>query len=69
MLDSTLTLYRFVQPWAGDKRLKRTRYGNMIVYGFIVIGLCICGYLTYDGAKAAKNGDVGLSLFLLRQTH
>ncbi|KAF1955282.1 putative beta-1,3-glucan-binding protein precursor [Byssothecium circinans] len=47
----------YVQPWVDDKRLKRTKYGNVIVYGCIFIALCLSGYLTYDGAKTAATGD------------
>ncbi|KAF2864817.1 glycosyl hydrolase [Massariosphaeria phaeospora] len=50
------------QPWAEDKRLKRTKYGNMIVWVFIALSLCVCAYLSYDGAKAAKDGDYCLEL-------
>lgn len=49
---------RYQQPWVDDKRLKRTKINNYIVYGFIVAGLAVCGYLGYDGANAAKTGDV-----------
>ncbi|KAF2677058.1 glycoside hydrolase family 16 protein [Lentithecium fluviatile CBS 122367] len=47
----------YVQPWVDDKRLKRTKYNNIIIYIFIFISLAICAYLTYDGAKSAKVGD------------
>ncbi|PVH99984.1 glycoside hydrolase family 16 protein [Periconia macrospinosa] len=47
----------YVQPWIDDKRLKKTRFGNMIVYGMMFIAFCLSGYLTYDGAKSAKAGD------------
>ena len=42
----------------GDKRLKRTKYNNYIIWGFVFIALAICGYITYDGAASAKVGDV-----------
>jgi hypothetical protein len=53
-----LTWGSYVQPWVGDKRLKRTKYNNFIIYGFVFIAIAICGYITYDGAKSAKVGDV-----------
>lgn len=46
---------RYDQPWAGDVRMKRTKYSNWIVYGGIVIALGICGYLVYDGMKASHS--------------
>ncbi len=52
-------LSRYVQSWADDKRLKRTKYNNYIIYIFIFLALALCGYLTYDGVKSAKVGDVG----------
>ncbi|KAF2730708.1 concanavalin A-like lectin/glucanase [Polyplosphaeria fusca] len=46
----------YYQPWLGDKRLTRTKWGNIVVYVFIALSLCVCGYLAYDGAKDAKIG-------------
>ncbi|CAI6331820.1 unnamed protein product [Periconia digitata] len=47
----------YVQPWIDDKRMKRTRFGNLIVYGMMFIALCLSGYITYDGANSAKTGE------------
>lgn len=46
--------------------MKRTKYNNFIIYGFCFVALAVCGYLTYDGAKSTKNGDVSLEPSLVR---
>ncbi|KAF2820257.1 concanavalin A-like lectin/glucanase [Ophiobolus disseminans] len=43
----------YVQPWADDKRMNRTRLGNWIVLGFIGIGFCASAYIMYTGAQEA----------------
>jgi hypothetical protein len=63
--STTLTRSSYVQPWAGDKRMKRTKYNNYIIYIFIFLSLALCAYLTYDGVKSAKVGDVSLIRLLL----
>ncbi|ORY16517.1 glycosyl hydrolase [Clohesyomyces aquaticus] len=50
------------QPWLDDKRIQRTKYSNWIVWLFVLLALCVSGYLSYDGAKGAKNGDYCLIL-------
>ncbi|KAF2475917.1 concanavalin A-like lectin/glucanase [Lindgomyces ingoldianus] len=52
----------YSQPWLDDKRLKRTKYGNIIVWIFVLGAVCVSGYLSYDGAKNAKTGDYCLIL-------
>ncbi|KAH9863832.1 hypothetical protein J1614_009764 [Plenodomus biglobosus] len=47
----------YVQSWAGDPRMKRTKVGNWIVLGFITIGLLLSGYIVYTGAADAKLPD------------
>lgn len=49
-----LILDRYVQPWADDKRMKRTRVGNWIVLGFVGIAVVLSGYIMYTGAKQAQ---------------
>lgn len=44
--------------------MKRTKWGNLVVFVFIMIALCACGYLSYDGAKAAKIGVGNYCLIL-----
>ncbi|KAF1943496.1 gram-negative bacteria-binding protein 1 precursor [Clathrospora elynae] len=45
------------QPWVTDPRMKRTRVGNWIVFGFIVVGTIISGYIMYTGVSEAKLPD------------
>ncbi|KAH4291897.1 hypothetical protein HBI81_173480 [Parastagonospora nodorum] len=44
----------YVQPWADDKRMNRTKIGNYIVWGFIALGLVASGYIIYLGTKEAS---------------
>jgi hypothetical protein len=41
--------------------MKRTKFNNYIIYIFIFLSLALCAYMTYDGVKAAKVGDVSLA--------
>jgi len=50
--------HRYVQPWRDDPRMKKTRVGNWIVFGFIMIGLCASGYIMYTGVSEAKEPEV-----------
>jgi hypothetical protein len=54
-------LLRYVQPWADDKRLNRTKIGNWIVLGFIALGLCASGYIMYTGVQEATIPPVSKS--------
>lgn len=38
----------YPRPWLKDKRLNRTRLGNYIIWGFVVIGLGLSGYINYS---------------------
>lgn len=40
----------YVQPWRADKRMKRTRYNNIIVWVFVLIGIALSGYIRYTGS-------------------
>jgi hypothetical protein len=54
--DPQLMLQRYEQPWVGDKRMKKTRYNNLIVYLFMFIGLGVAGYICYTAmASVPKN--------------
>jgi hypothetical protein len=64
-----LTLvHSYEKPWVDDKRMQRTKIGNWIVMGFIMIGLLASGYIMFTGAQAAKIPAVRHPL-LIRQQH
>ncbi|KAH8697859.1 putative gram-negative bacteria binding protein [Talaromyces proteolyticus] len=44
---SYLLTGEYERPWLDDKRLKRTRMNNYIIYGFLVAGLAVSGYINY----------------------
>lgn len=37
----------YEKPWVNDKRLRRTRVGNYIIWGFIVLSLALSAYYNY----------------------
>lgn len=38
--------------------MKKTKVGNWITFGFIVIGICVSGYIMYTGVQEAQIPDV-----------
>jgi len=42
------------QPWVDDPRMKKTKVGNWITLGFIIIGFCVSGYIMYTGVQEAQ---------------
>jgi len=52
----------YEQPWISDKRLKRTRYNSYIVYGLMVLGLGIAGYLCYNAVASVPKHNYCLVL-------
>lgn len=44
---SYLLTGEYERPWVNDKRLKRIRVNNYIIWGFIVAGLAVSGYINY----------------------
>lgn len=40
--------------------MKKTKVGNWIVLGLIVIGFCASGYIVYTGYADAKMPDVSV---------
>ncbi|EEA23630.1 hypothetical protein TMatcc_002506 [Talaromyces marneffei ATCC 18224] len=45
---SYLLTGEYERPWVNDKRLKRIRVNNYIIWGFIVAGLAVSGYINYN---------------------
>jgi hypothetical protein len=45
---SYLLTGEYERPWLNDKRLKKSRTGNYIIWGFIVAGLALSGYINYS---------------------
>jgi hypothetical protein len=58
--------YRLVgtydQPWLKDRRNRRDRYGNYIIYAFAVVGLGLSAVLCWDAARKVVNHDYCLVL-------
>jgi hypothetical protein len=44
---SYLLTGEYERPWVNDKRLKKTRVNNYIIWGFLVAGLAVSGYIDY----------------------
>lgn len=49
---------RYEKPWVGDKRMKRYRYNNLIVWLFMFIGLGLAGYICYDAQASVPKHEV-----------
>jgi hypothetical protein len=49
----------YEKPWLNDKRLKKTRCGNYIIWGFIVVALMVSGYINYNSTTQVSRYDVG----------
>jgi hypothetical protein len=54
LLAHTDRSYRREQPWVDDPRMKKTRVGNWITFGFIVLGIVASGYIMYWCARGAN---------------
>jgi hypothetical protein len=57
LLAHTDRSYRREQPWVDDPRMKKTRVGNWITFGFIVLGIVASGYIMYTGVQEAQIPD------------
>lgn len=53
VLSGLMFVCSYPQPWADNKRMNRTKIGNWIVIGFLVIGFGISGYIMYTGVAEA----------------
>lgn len=58
--------YRLVgeyeRPWVTDKRMKKSRYNNLIVYIFIVIGFGVAGYICFTATQSVPKNEYCLIL-------
>lgn len=52
----------YERPWLGDKRLKRTRVGNYIIWGCIAAGIVVSAYLNYAATKKVSKHEYCLVL-------
>jgi len=52
----------YEKPWVTDKRMKRTRYNNYIVYGFMVLGFALAAYVCYSTAAGVPKHNYCLVL-------
>lgn len=48
----------YEKPWVNDKRLKRTRMGNLIIYGFIVGALLLSAWINYNATEQVGKHEV-----------
>lgn len=48
------------RPWLDDKRLRRTKVGNYIIWGFVVVGLGLGAFVNYTVIDKVNMRDVGL---------
>lgn len=51
---------KYDQPWTDDKRLKRTRFNNYIVWLFVLIALCVSGYINWQKTTMVPKHDVSV---------
>lgn len=49
---------RYEQPWIKDKRMKKSRYNNLIVYIFMVIGCGVAGYICFTATQSVPKHEV-----------
>uniref|UniRef100_A0A093Y6A9 Beta-1,3-glucan-binding protein n=1 Tax=Talaromyces marneffei PM1 TaxID=1077442 RepID=A0A093Y6A9_TALMA len=56
---SYLLTGEYERPWVNDKRLKRIRVNNYIIWGFIVAGLAVSGYINYNATTQVHKHSVG----------
>jgi hypothetical protein len=48
----------YERTWIGDKRLKKTRVGNYIIWAMIGAGIAISIYLNYNVTRKVQKHDV-----------
>jgi hypothetical protein len=56
--NSYLLTGEYERPWVNDKRLKRIRVNNYIIWGFIVAGLAVSGYINYHATTQVPKHSV-----------
>lgn len=62
--QSYLLTDEYPRPWVEDKRLKRTRVGNYIIWGFVVVALLLSGYYNYAETKKVAHYEVCVHLYM-----
>lgn len=55
---SYLLTGEYERPWLNDKRLQRTRVNNYIIYGFLVAGIAVSGYINYNATTQVPKHSV-----------
>ena len=55
---SYLLTGEYERPWVNDKRLKRVRVNNYIIWGFLVAGLVVSGYINYHATAQVSKHSV-----------
>ena len=48
----------YERPWIGDKRLKKSRVGNYIIWGFVVVGLALAAFVNFSVAQKVSQHEV-----------
>lgn len=59
---SYLLTGEYERPWVNDKRLKRIRVNNYIIWGFIIAGLAVSGYINYHATTQVPKHSVSCFL-------
>lgn len=52
----------YERPWIKDKRLQRTRVGNYIIWGFVVLALALSAYYNYAETRKVPKYEVGSAI-------
>lgn len=52
----------YERPWLGDRRLQKTRVGNYIIWGFVVLGLGLSGYINFSVTQKVSRNEVCLTI-------
>lgn len=58
----------YEKPWATDKRLRRTRCGNYIIWGFIAAGLALSAFINFRATQKVPKNPVRQSVKLIRSS-
>lgn len=48
----------YERPWLGDKRLKKSRVGNYIIWGFVVVGFALAAFVNFTVTQKVAQHEV-----------
>lgn len=52
----------YERPWLGDSRLKRSRVGSYIIWGFIGLGLALSAYINFTVTQKVSKHQAGYNV-------